>query len=440
MKVKDDPTLDPVELERRLRAEAALSETGEEKSGDLTLLSKLAVVASVALVGIYLVVWASAVQSSGGPEGYVRATDFVPVFAAGIILREGDGPLLYNLERQRRVLARFSRAGGGYPNPQSSAQVFDRTPFEALLVAPFPGLPPWVTFAAWTLAAGLALGLAVGLMDSGLPVSRPVGWAMSLAACSYLPAIRALMLGHNTLFALMGLCGTYLALKRGYEGWAAVSMLLVALRPQVLPVVALLLLLQKRWKTIAWLAFLLAALAVGIMPVLGAAWPLQYLELILRSPSSAINGRAGDWVPGLPTPLFVALSLAAVGALVYAQARGRDVPPDEELAPYEESYDLVWALAGVVAVLTSLYLNPQDLTLLVFPAWILGAYATLGLWGTGLSRLWLVLLWAGYGLAPLSQYWSANGAAPALAIVPTVVLLAVAIALLAWQAAPAEEV
>jgi hypothetical protein len=435
MKVKDDPTLDPVELERRLRAEAALSEAGEERSGDLTLLSRLAAVVSVALVGVYLVVWANAVQSSGGPEGYVRATDFVPVFAGGLILREGDGPLLYDLETQRRALGRSSAL-----NPQSSGLVFDRTPFEALLVAPLTGLPPWVAFAAWTLAAGLALGLAVGLMDSGLPVSRPVGWAMSLAACSYLPAIRALMLGQNTLFVLMGLCGTYLALKRGYEGWAAVSMLLVALRPQALPVVALLLLLQKRWKTIAWLALLLAAFVVGIMPVLGAAWPLQYLQLVLRPPSSAINGRAGDWVPGLPPPVFVALSLAAVAALVYAHARSRDVPPDEELAPYEESYDLVWALAGVVAALTTLYLNPQDLTLLVFPAWILGAYATLGLWGTGLSRLWLVLLWAGYGLAPLSQYWSANGAAPALAVVPTAVLLAVAIALLAWQAAPAEEV
>src|SRR5437763_1299017 len=43
--MKDDPTLDPVELERRLRAEAAWSETREERSGNLSLLSKLAVAA-----------------------------------------------------------------------------------------------------------------------------------------------------------------------------------------------------------------------------------------------------------------------------------------------------------------------------------------------------------------------------------------------------------
>jgi hypothetical protein len=427
--VRDDPTLDPVELERRLRAETALSESAEDRSGNLSFLSKLAVAVSVTLVGVYLVVWANAVQNSGGPEGYVRVTDFVPVFAGGLILREGDGPFLYDTVVQRRALSRSSVLG-----PQSAGAAYDRTPFEALLVAPLTALPPWVGFAVWTLAAGLALGLAVGLLDGALPVSRPVGWAMSLAACSYLPAIRALMLGQNSLFVLMGLAGTYLALKRGYEGWAAVSLVLVALRPQVLPVVLLLLVLRGYRVTIAWFALFLGVLIVGVMPVLGVAWPLRYLEFIFRTPARA------DWVPGLATPVFLALSLASVAAMVWAWSRARNARADDEMLPYEEHSDLQWALAGVVAVLTSLYLNPQDLSLLIFPAWVLGAHATLGLWGRGLSRLWVALLWAGYGLAPLSLYWSANAAGAWLAVVPTVVLLAAAAGLLAWQvAAPGEQ-
>ncbi|MFL5732062.1 MAG: glycosyltransferase 87 family protein [Chloroflexia bacterium] len=421
----NDPTLDPVELERRLRAEAARSERREERTDSLTPLSWLAIFVSITLVGVYLVVWANAVQGSGGPEAYVRATDFVPVFAGGRILREGRGPLLYDPETQRRELVRFSSV--------DTPQRFDRTPFEALLVAPLTALPPWVGFALWTLLAGLALGLAVGLMDGALPVSRTVGWAMSLAACSYLPAIRALMLGQNSLFVLTGLCGTYLALKRSYQGWAAVSLLLVALRPQLLPVVLLVLLLQGYRRTVGWFVALLALLVAGVMPVLGTDWPLRYLQFLLHPPDRA------DWVPGVGNPVFLALSAVSVVALIWAGLRSRRVSIDEELVPYEEPVDLVWALTGLVAALTTIYLNPQDLTLLIFPAWILGAYATLRLWSEGLSRLWLVLLWAGYALAPLTLYWTSNGTSPALAVLPTVVLLAMSIALLAWQTAALRE-
>src|SRR5262249_52443265 len=162
----------------------------------------LALIVPVALVTTYLVVWASFVQDRGGPEGYVRATDFVPIFTGALILRGGDGPLLFDLETQRVVQDRVVGSSNARLVP------YDRVPFEALLVQPFAIAPMWVAFAAWTLIAGLALGLAVGTMDGALPVSRPVGWVLSLAACSYLPAIRGLMLGQDSLFVLMGLCGT----------------------------------------------------------------------------------------------------------------------------------------------------------------------------------------------------------------------------------------
>src|SRR5206468_3691427 len=96
---------------------------------------------------------------------------------------------------------------------------------------------------------------------------------------------------------------------------------------------------------------------------------------------------------------------------------------------YEPRSDLLWALAGIAAVLTSLYANPQDLTLLIFPAWIIGAYATSRAWGKLPSVVWITLLWAGYALAPLALYTSAN---PTLSVVPGIAVMVLSMLLLAW--------
>ena len=54
------------------------------------------------------------------------------------------------------------------------------------------------------------------------------------------------MLGQNSAFVLLGFSGLFFSFKREREGWAAASLLLVALKPQVLPAVVLLLILQGR--------------------------------------------------------------------------------------------------------------------------------------------------------------------------------------------------
>ena len=92
-------------------------------------------------------------------------------------------------------------------------------------------------------------------------------------------------------------------------------------------------------------------------------------------------------------------------------------------------WDLLWALAGVVAVVTSPHLNPHDLTLLIFPAWIVGTHIMSSGWPKWLSTLWLFVLWVGYALPPLTLYQDNT----ALAVIPSVGIMAASILLLAWQ-------
>jgi hypothetical protein len=423
---REDPTLDPVELERqRIAAARAESDTQEGRIGGWAPHHRLAIFVSLALAAVYLVLWATAVQANGGPEGYVRVTDFMATLTGSTIVREGDGALLYDPQTQSAVQKRLISAG---PSSAPEVRRYDRLPFEALILAPLADFPLWIPFALWTLLAGLGMGLSIGLMDGALPVSRQVGWVLSLAACSYLPAIRSLMLGQDSLFVLMGLCGTYHSIKRRSEAGAALGLLLVALRPEALPPVLLLLVLERYWRALAIFLALLAVLGTTAMVALGPGWPIQYLQLLF-SP--------GGRDPALAPALAVALAVGALLAVAWAWLRTPGYAPadaETEDDEYDQPHDLLWAIAGLAATLTSLYHNPYDLTLLIFPAWIAGAYAASGLWSAGLSRTWTALLWLGYFLAPLTFYAATTVQDDSLPVVPSVLLIVLALGLLVWQA------
>jgi hypothetical protein len=467
-----EPTADPVELERKRIARGE----GEPDDGDdadqatgWTFIRKLAVALSLALVVGYLVLWAQNVQQNGGPDGYIRGTegrgpiDFISQLTGALIVHEGNGARLYDLDIQRDAQNRIFE---GYRAPLTTAQIlpYNHVPFEALFLAPFMGLPYPLVFALWTLLSGVAVGMSLGMLDGSIPVARPVGWVMSLAACSYLPLIRGLMLGQNSALVLLGLCGLYVALKRGQHGWAGAWLALVALKPQVLPVVLLALALMRYWRTLATFAGVMLGLTVLAMPFIGAGWVVEYGRLLLGvaswgstaaiDPGIMHNWRGffanllGPGGAGLVLPLFALMAAASAGFVVWVWTRGvgrkQKVEASEHWADdgdeqeadfyaYRPRHDLYWALVGVVAVLTSLHLNPHDLTLLIFPAWIVGAYATSGLWSNGLSRLALALLWAGYvvGIGTLI--------APNEVVIPSVLIMAGVALLVARQLVPGRE-
>ena len=459
----NDITADPIERERALMDRELAPDgndtpsphTETERFGARwTFLSKLAVALSIGLIAAYLVLWARTVQEFGGPDKYVRHTDLISVLSGATILWDGNGPLLYDLETQRD--AQF-RVRGPIATTNDKLLPYNHLPFEALVIAPFMDLPYPLIFAFWTMLAGLGIGMSLGMMDGALPGARPLGWVMSMAACSYLPLMRGLMLGQNSPFVLFGLCATYVALKRGEPGWAGVSLLLVALKPQILPLVLLIMLLQREFKALAVFGGLILALSVTAMFLLGPGWPLQYLSLLIGvaswgdtaaiDPAIMHNWRGlvtnlfGSESP-LVTPLYLLLTAASIGivALVLWRAGlGRDwTKQQNESHPRPQNRDLLWALVGIVALLVSPHLNPHDLTLLIFPAWILGTYAASGAGGRSLSRAWVAILWAGYAILPLAFAAQGSSRGPAedntsIVVVPSVLLMVGASALLVWQ-------
>ena len=427
------------------KVSALLFPRGRRRKPLLVRPAALAIVVLVASMVPHPVRWTAEALAGGGLEGWIRVSDFVSTLTGALIVHEGNGPLLYDQASQRaaqeRVLAPYFTLNDDGLLP------FNHLPSEAVLVAPLMDLPYALSFALWTVLALLAMGLSVWLLQRARPLPTPALWAMILAVAAFHPLHRALWLGQNSPLVLLGMCGAYAYLERGRHGRAGVWLALAALKPQILPVVVLLLILQRRWRALVTFATVLAGASVAVMPLVGVGWPFEYARLLLQvsgwdnariTPAIMPNWRGfainlfGGSAPALVAPVFVGLSALSIGLVVWAWWRVRDrraqTTPSSQAA---ERRDLLWSLAGIVAVLDATHLNPHDLTLLLFPAWLVAAHVLSGRWERATSRLWLWLLWTIFALAPLTLI-------PRVGVIAVPLLLAVAIGLLVRRiAAPA---
>lgn len=405
-------------------------------------LTVFALVSMVLLGAFQFLIWYKAVEGRGGPDIYVRGIDFAPTLTGARIVRDGDGRQLYDLTMQRaaqdRVLAPYLRL------PEGTILPYLHPPFESLLVAPLLDLPYGTLYLLWSGLILLAFVGALLALARALPLTGRPRWLLLTALCSYYALSQALWLGQSSPLVTLGLCGSFLALKRGRPGWAGVALALVAIKPQMLLVVGPVLLLMGRWRALVSCAAVLAGVSVAAMPILGPLWPLHYARFL-----SAINGWTGktfiypiimhNWrglavnlfghvAPQLVSPTITFLTIVGVLALLWAWWRARR----EVAGPiWGEKSDQLWALACLIAVLVAPHLYMHDLTSLALPAWIIVAGLVAGTWRGAHAYLWLAILWAVYALGflvpSIADRW------PAAPVVPTVLLIALAAALLTWQ-------
>lgn len=399
-----------------------------------------------------LVLWGMAARNSYNLDAPVLHTDFLATLAGARLIHDGNGTLLYDLDAQyaaqTRLTAPYFTA--------SNTLVHNHPPSEALLVAPLADLPPWLLFVLWNLFCALAVGLSLCLLNATLPLfrgSRPiVVLVVLLALCSYQPLIRSFMLGQNSALVLLALSATYVAARRQHDTLTGLSLFMVALlKPQMLPIFLLLILLQHRWKALLVFAAAPIAFYLATMPILGAAWPLQYVRLLtvvadwqdlgVINPAIMHNWKGfsttlfGSSLPALVTPTLILLTLASVGLVIWVWMRSHSNMPASAATPETNihKHDLLWALAIIVAVLVSPHLNPHDLTLLLLPAWIILSQATRYLPNNRPSRIWLALLCTAYLLVPLTLFAGETTNAPWLTTLPNILLLALTCLLLAHR-------
>jgi len=260
-------------------------------------------------------------------------------------------PAQYDLEAY--LSAAKAVAAGGSPYAATRAlgveqwgvsQVFISPPFVAHVLAPFSSLPIGTVFAGWTAAGVVAVLAAVRLVARDTLVARAPFVVFSLVY-----VWGSLVLGQVNLFTLAGLL---LAFGSRSERLAGLGLALAIVTRAVPGAFAVVLLLDRRWRALAW-----AAAGVG----------------------AAILVRPADWIE------FLGVARQASGLPTLQAA-----VVQTSLAPYPVVWVLVGASVAVIVAIAALVDRERPLIA-----------------GTAIG-LALVLLptnawhhWLAFGLAPL---------------------------------------
>ncbi len=225
-------------------------------------------------------------------------------------------------------LARIS----GYATPDTFVTgVSPYPPIYFLLIAPFTLLPPIFAFVLWSIInLGLSAWVSLRLI-ADRPAKRT---QLALAALMAFPVMEGLVLGQPTGFLILSmyLCWRSLVQKREFRAgiWAG----LLVLKPQYVVLLALVMLIKRRWDFMRGFIAVGAVLGIGSLALLGISGTVSYIDLLrnISSNASTIAGiHPGDMLsfnalvlnllPGLTSSassfVTLTLDLAAVVFVVW---------------------------------------------------------------------------------------------------------------------------
>ena len=297
-------------------------------------------------------------------------SDFVSFYTGWTMVRNGDGPRLYDVELQRVYQEKLWGPAGApfqfrllpFVNPPHAAHIFVPLsyldPRSASLV--FLGLNSllglWVVRRLWQLTADWTPSARVLLITTFL--GTEIFW--------YGLATRTL-----TLVVFVFLIEYYRLLKDGRDQGAAVWLVAATIKPQLILLPALIPIGLRRWRIIVIAASLGIMIALCISLLLGFhIWP-DYLRL-LREVS--LNGEAYGASPLLMNnlrmllyrtlPSVAVLPLTYLGVLIGAAVTFW-------LWRSAQGFELKFALTVLIGLFLSPHLNYQDTLVAFLPAAII---------------------------------------------------------------------
>ncbi len=315
----------------------------------------------------------------GGPG------DFVTFYTGASLLRSAHPQQLYDLTAQAILQVSLLRPYGWVlPN---GLLPFVHPPFFAALVIPFTYLPMHIAFLIWNLVSFLLLLASIKLLlnHQGQRSLRN-SLVVLMVVLAFFPIFQTLQEGQGSFLVLFGFTLAYLLIKRGSEGWAGFALALGLIKPQLVVVIALVLLFKRRWRALSALCgssvllTVVSWLLVGTQGIKGyfvlgrsvMAWNGNYGF----SPTHMFNLRgtvyrlAGLWQslggPELPTWVLLLLTgvlSAAVLVVLLHFWKGT-------WAPQSVNFDLQFVMTLVAALLLAPYLHGHDLSLLVLAGFI----------------------------------------------------------------------
>lgn len=223
----------------------------------------------------------------GGPYRAVQRSDYMTYQTAARIVLQGHGDCLYTVACQAQAQHELI---GDEPSFTEGALPFTSPPWLAALVLPLGGLPLEVAFAVFTMLSLMLLAVAVWRLAWGGAGTRLVAVAVVLSAW---PTTMAAIRGQSTLAAaaLLGLSAS--ASMAGAQGGAGAFVGLAALKPTLVPLWAIRLAVERRWRSLAVAVAVLAGVVVLaaflVSPRAAADYPAYLLNLAGSGDSAGVH-------------------------------------------------------------------------------------------------------------------------------------------------------
>jgi len=304
--------------------------------------------------------------------------DFSALYSGGLMLRRGEGRLLYDGREQWRLQQEFA------PNVdiRKGPMPFIRPPFEALVFLPLAYFSYPVALAIWSLAKVVFLWLAAWALPRPRPFTRIYpAWLEGALCLGFFPVFLDLLQGQDAVLLLLIVVAALRCLQSRKDAATGVMLSLGLFKFHLVVPIAIMLWLAGRARILVGFLPGAAALVALSCVISGAdvlsAYPVYLLNLNrtpgvgfvtaesmpnLRGLLSAFVGRAP-----YPGPIHWLLLPAALAAIVLTARLWR--PLMNKGFP---GLGLGYCLALVVALVTSYYARSYDMTLLIVPMLLLG--------------------------------------------------------------------
>lgn len=313
-----------------------------------------------------------------------RGDDFFQFWAAGRALLHGDDP--YDPQAWRQIYEQESAWRW-----QTDQPVFPYPLWTALPFVPLALLPAFWAGLLWVVMSELFLVLSAALSIKGLNWKNYEQWMPLTMALliTFEPVLLTILFGQLGILLLVLACGIFYLIGRRHHVAAGILLGLTLIKPHlfivVIPILLVVMFLQRRWGFIASFAMTATGLLASSWLV-DPGWPSRWQAHLAGTAkvrltiSPTIWGFSHTIVTSLRTEaLWVVASLSAclilAGILGYLWYVRRDALREgDQLAP-------LLSLIMIVSLLVSPYMLSYDFTLLLLPIitclWLIQPLSTL---------------------------------------------------------------
>jgi glycosyl transferase family 87 len=327
-------------------------------------------------------------------------TDFSDLYAAAVVVKEGQGRLLYNDDAQTEVKSRL------FPNGRTT-RTHNHLAFEALCLVPLAFLPYPAALIIWIGLNLALLAFTMHRLERRFPRLRAsLGVPLLVPCLGFYPIGQTIFEGQDSIVILVLYSAAFLCLGSNKPLLGGVALALALFKFHlVLPTILLLLMYRERKAVLAFFSTAFALVGLSAL-VVGFSGMLQFANNLIASNSEltdptnrarfALNPTAYSnvrglvyWAAGQHTSDSMLLMIVVATSLILLVAAGllyHRVPPD-----------LRFPFSIVVTTLVSFHLYYHDVSMMLIPMFVAAEAALAG----RCNRAVLTVIFAVLMLAPL---------------------------------------